>query len=97
MSGYFCFIDIESLPVGTFIPNSIQKSEQAFTASYSLEFSPSLLAGHIQFAESETDLNPSFKGDQIKFVNASPIEFLLPDAGSIKLVIGECPIDVTTP
>ena len=79
------------------MPNSIQKSEQAFTASYSLEFSPLLLAGHIQFAESETDLNPSFKGDQIKFVNASPIEFLLPDPGSIKLVIGECPIDVTTP
>ena len=97
MSEYFCFIDIESFPVGTFIPKSIQKSEHALTASYSLEFSPSLFAGHIQFAESETDFNPSFRGHQIKFVKASPIEFLLPDLGSIKLVNGECPIDVATP
>ena len=28
-SGYFCFIDKESFPVGTFMPKSIAKSEIA--------------------------------------------------------------------
>ena len=31
--GYFCFIDNESLPVGTLIPSSIENLEIASTAS----------------------------------------------------------------
>ncbi len=33
LSLYFCFIDKESLPVGTFIPRLIANSETASTAS----------------------------------------------------------------
>ena len=32
-SGYFCFMDKESFPVGTLMPRSIANSEMAFTAS----------------------------------------------------------------
>ena len=69
----------------------------ACTASYKRASSPSFLQGHIQFAERETDCNPSFIGAQIIFVKASAILFLLPAAGSISPEIGECPILVAIP
>src|SRR5690554_186013 len=94
---YFCFMDKESFPVGTLIPKSIEKSETSFTAAYKRASSPSLFAGHIQFAERETLFNPSFNGAQTRFVNASVMAFLEPMAGSIKAVNGECPRDVATP
>ena len=56
-----------------------------------------LFAGHIQLADRDTDLSPSFNGAQMMFVNASPIEFLDPAAGLIKAVVGECPIEVAMP
>ena len=79
------------------MPNSIAKSEQDFTASYSLESSPLFPDGHIQFADSDTDFNPSSKGAHIIFVNASAIEFILPFLGSIRPEIGECPMEVAIP
>src|SRR5690606_40661123 len=94
---YFCFIDKESFPVGILIPSLIAKSETACTASYSLASSPSLLEGHIQFAESETDFKPSSKDAQMIFVKASAMEFRDPAIGSTKAEIGECPIEVATP
>jgi len=96
-SGYFCFIESESFPVGTLIPKSIENFEIASTASYKRASSPSFLQGHIQFAESEILFNPSFKGAQIIFVNASVIEFLLPASGLINPEIGEWPILVAIP
>ena len=95
--GYFCFIERESFPVGILIPNSMANSEQPLTASYKRASSPSFLQGHIQFAESETLFNPSFKGAQTRLVKASPIEFRLPATGSIKALTGECPIEVAMP
>ena len=95
--GYFCFIDNESLPVGTLIPNSIENFEIASTASYSRASSPSFLHGHIQFADKDTLFKFSFSGAQTIFVSASVIAFLLPALGSIKAAIGEWPIDVATP
>ena len=95
--GYFCFIDNESLPVGMLIPRSIENSETAFTALYNRASSPSFLHGHIQLADKETDLSPSFSGAQTILVKASVIEFLLPAIGLIKPEIGECPILVATP
>src|SRR5690554_7245626 len=59
---YFCFMDKESFPVGTLIPKSMEKSETSFTAAYKRASSPSLFAGHIQFAERETLFKPSFNG-----------------------------------
>ena len=96
-SGYFCFIDKESFPVGTLIPNSIAKSETALTASYKRASSPGFLHGHIQFAESEIPFKPFFIGAQIILVSASVIAFLLPLEGLIKAATGECPILVATP
>ncbi len=83
-SGYFCFIESESFPVGMLIPNSIAKSEQLFTAAYKRASSPSFLHAHIQLAEREIPFNPSLIGAQIIFDKASAIAFLLPAAGSIK-------------
>ena len=79
--GYFCFMESESFPVGTLIPNSIANSETAFTALYNRASSPSFLQGHIQFADKETDCKPSFNGAQTMFVNASVMAFLLPASG----------------
>ena len=56
-----------------------------------------LFAGHIQFADRDTELSPFFNGAQIMFVNASPTEFLDPAAGLIKAVVGECQIEVAMP
>ena len=90
-------MESESFPVGTLIPKSIAKSETAFTASYNLASSPSLLQGHIQFAESDTLFKPSFKGAQTMLVKDSVIALREPEAGSINAVNGECPILVATP
>src|SRR5690606_31140179 len=96
-SGYFCFIDKESFPVGILIPNSIAKSEHPFTASYKRASSPLLLQAHIQLAESDTLSSPSLSGAKIMFDKASPMAFLLPATGSTKAVIGECPTVVAIP
>src|SRR6218665_590336 len=96
-SGYFCFIESESLPVGMLIPSSIAKFEQLSTASYKRASSPSFLHGHIQFADNEMPLIPSFNGAQMIFDKASAIAVRLPAAGSISAAIGECPIEVATP
>ena len=96
-SGYFCFIESESLPVGTLIPKSIANSETALTALYKRASSPSFLQGHIQLADKETLAKLSCKGAQIILVKASVIEFLLPASGLIKPEIGECPIEVAIP
>ncbi|MNT29017.1 hypothetical protein D3C72_1647420 [compost metagenome] len=85
---YFCFIERESLPVGILIPNSIAKSEQAFTASYNLASSPSFLQAHIQFAESDTLFKPSLSGAQTKLERDSPIAIRLPAAASINAETG---------
>jgi len=89
LSAYFCFIERESLPVGTLIPKLIANSETASTALYKRASSPLLLQGHIQFAESETDFKPSFKGANTILLNDSAIAFLLPALGSISAVNGE--------
>ena len=94
---YFCFMERESFPVGTLIPKEIAKSDIPSTALYKRASSPSLLQGHIQFAESEILFIPSSKGAQIILDNASAIEFLDPATGSIKAEIGACPMEVATP
>src|SRR5690554_8083460 len=96
-SGYFCFMDKESFPVGTLIPNAIEKSETACTALYKRASSPGFLHGHIQLADKETLVKPSSKGAQIILVNASVMAFLLPAAESINAAIGACPRVVATP
>ena len=53
-SGYFCFIERESFPVGIFIPKSIANLEHSSTASYRRASSPGFLQGHIQFADKDT-------------------------------------------
>ena len=88
-SGYFCFIERESFPVGILIPNSIAKSEAACTASYKRASSPLLRHAHIQFAESDTLCKPSFKGAQIIFVRASAMALRLPAVGLMRAVKGE--------
>ena len=95
--GYFCFMDKESFPVGTLIPSSVANFDIDSTASYSLLSSPSLLHGHIQFADNETPLRPLLKGAQIILLKASVMLFLLPATGSINPEIGEWPIEVATP
>ena len=96
-SGYFCFMERESFPVGTLIPKSMAKSETPLTASYKRASSPGFLQGHIQFADKETLLNSSSKGAQTILVNASVMAFLLPALGSISAAMGACPILVATP
>ena len=96
-SGYFCFMESESFPVGTLIPRSIANSEIDSTALYKRASSPSFLQGHIQLAESEILCSPSFKGAQIIFVSASVIATRLPALGSISAAIGACPIEVAIP
>ena len=71
-------------------------SEIPSTALYNRASSPSLLHGHIQFAESETLFNPSSKGAQIILVKASAIEFRDPATGSINAEMGLCPMEVAT-
>src|SRR5690606_4176392 len=73
------------------------KSEQASTALYKRASSPSFLHAHIQLAERETLLRPSFKGAHIILVRASAIEFLLPASGSISALTGEWPMEVAIP
>ena len=89
LSLYFCFMERESFPVGILIPKSIAKLEHDSTASYSLASSPGLLQGHIQLADSVTDLSPLSNGAQMILVSAFPIAFLEPALGSIKAEIGE--------
>src|SRR5690554_2588473 len=95
--GYFCFMESESFPVGTFMPNSIANCDTASTASYKRASSPSFLQGHIQLADKDTLFNPSFKGAQTTFVKASAMAFLLPALGEIKPDIGAWPIEVAIP
>src|SRR5690554_1477419 len=95
--GYLCFMERESFPVGILIPNSMAKSEQACTASYNRASSPSLLQGHIQFAESDTPDNPFLMGANTRLDKASAMAFLEPAAGSTKAVSGECPKEVAIP
>src|SRR5690606_19075195 len=95
--GYFCFIDNESLPVGMLIPNSIAKSEQAFTAWYKRASSPSLLQAHIQFADKETPAKPFLIGANTKLDKDSAIAVRLPAAGSTIAATGECPTVVAMP
>src|SRR5690606_10407898 len=80
--GYFCFIDSESFPVGMLIPKAIAKSEHPFTASYKRASSPSLLHGHIQFADSETPAKPFLIGANTKLESASAIALREPPTGS---------------
>ena len=79
------------------MPRAIAKSLAAFTASYSLESSPSFLHGHIQLAESETLLNLSVSGAHMILVRASAIDRMEPLEGSISPAAGACPIDVAIP
>jgi hypothetical protein len=48
-------------------------------------------------ADKDTLFRPSSKGAQTIFVKASAIEFTLPLAGSIKPLMGACPIEVAIP
>src|SRR5690554_6451823 len=93
-SGYLCFIERESLPVGIFIPKATAKSEQASTAWYNRASSPSLLQAHIQLAERLTPLIPSSIGAKTRLESASPMAFRDPAAGSTRAVSGECPMVV---
>src|SRR5690606_6001708 len=86
---YFCFIERESFPVGTFIPKLIEKLETPSTAAYKRASSPLLLQGHIQLAERETDFNPSSSGAQTILVRASAMEFFEPATGSTSPEMGE--------
>ena len=79
------------------MPSSIAKFEQAFTALYNLESSPSFPHGHIQLADNDIDFIPFLRGAQIILVRDSPIELILPIDGSIRPDIGEWPIDVAIP
>ena len=96
-SGYFCFMERESFPVGMLMPKSIAKAEHSSTAAYRRASSPGLLQGHIQLAERETLFNPSSKGAQTILVNASAIAVLLPFFGSISALTGACPMEVAIP
>src|SRR5690606_8509983 len=88
-SGYFCFIERESLPVGILIPRAMANSEQPSTALYNRASSPSFLQAHIQLADRETDLRPCSSGAQTMLVSASAMAFLLPATGSISAATGE--------
>src|SRR5690606_20956104 len=72
-SGYRCFMERESFPVGILIPSAMAKSEQPFTASYKRASSPSLLHAHIQLAERETPASPFLRGAKTRFDKASPM------------------------
>ena len=96
-SGYFCFIERESFPVGILIPKSIANSEIPLTALYKRASSPGFLQGHIQLADKETLVNSFSNGAQTILVNASVMAFLLPAEGSMSAAIGACPILVATP
>ena len=88
-SGYFCVMDKESLPVGTFICNSQQKSDKALTAEYKRASSPSCdLQGHIQLAERETVERPSTSGAHTKLVKASDTERMEPASGLANAACG---------
>src|SRR5690606_29021313 len=95
--GYFCFIDKESLPVGMLMPNSMAKSEQAFTAWYKRASSPSLLQAHIQFADKETPAKPFLIGAKTRFDKDSAIAVLEAAAGSTIAATGEWPTVVAIP
>ena len=95
--GYFCFIESESFPVGMLMPNSIAKSEQAWTASYKRASSPSFLHAHIQLADKETLFKLAAKGAKTILDKASAIAFRLPAFGSIKAAIGAWPMEVAMP
>src|SRR5690606_1831964 len=87
--GYFCFIDKESLPVGILMPNSIAKSEHAWTALYKRASSPSLLQAHIQLADKEIPDKPFLIGAKTMFDSDSAIAVRLAAAGSIIPATGE--------
>src|SRR5690606_5984122 len=95
--GYFCFMDSESFPVGMLIPKAMAKSEQPFTASYKRASSPSLLHGHIQFAESDTPAKPFLIGANTKLESASATALREPATGSTSAVNGEWPMEVAIP
>ena len=67
-SEYFWVMERESFPGGMFIPSFIAKSLISLTALYNLEFSPILLAGHIQLALNEIFVIPFSIGAHIIFV-----------------------------
>src|SRR5690606_10130929 len=94
---YFCFMERESFPVGTLMPRLMAKSDTPCTASYRRASSPSLLQGHIQLADRETERKPSSIGAQTMLLRASAMEFFEPATGSTKAEIGEWPIEVATP
>ena len=94
---YFCFMERESFPVGTLMPKSMANCDKDSTAAYKRASSPSFLQGHIQFADSETDVRPFCKGAQTILVKDSATLFLLPATGSINAEMGECPILVAIP
>src|SRR5690606_25986878 len=96
-SGYFCFMESESLPVGMLIPNAMAKSEQPFTASYRRASSPSLLHAHIQLADRDTPANPFFMGAKTRFDSASPMALRDPATGSMRAASGAWPTEVATP
>ena len=88
LSPYFWVIESESLPVGMLMPSSHAKSLHASTALYRRASSPSFLQGHIQFADRDTPLMPSFRGAQTMFVKDSAIARTEPAAGSESAAIG---------
>src|SRR5690606_18968482 len=96
-SGYFCFMDSESLPVGILMPSATAKSEQPCTASYRRASSPSLLQAHIQLADRDTPASPFLMGAKTRFDKASPMAFRDPATGSMSAESGACPIVVATP
>ena len=96
-SGYFCFMERESFPVGILIPRAIAKEEHSSTASYRRASSPGLLHGHIQLAERETLCSPCSNGAQTMLVKASAMAVLLPFFGSISALTGACPTEVAIP
>ena len=97
-SWYFCVMESESFPVGTFICSSQQKSDRALTALYSRASSPSCARqGHIQLAESDMLSMPSAMGAHTRFVSDSATDSTEPASGSASAACGACPRAVAMP
>ena len=96
--GYCWLNDSESLPVGTLMCSSQQKSERAFTALYRRASSPSCeRQGHIQLALRLMLSRPSLSGAHTMLVSASATESTLPASGEASPACGACPKAVAMP
>ena len=95
----YCWVRLsESLPVGTLMCRSQQKSLSALTPAYRRASSPSCeRQGHIQLAERLSESMPSASGAHTMLVRASATDSTEPAAGSASPAWGAWPKEVAIP